>query len=75
MTSPRTIVSDNGTELTLRAILGWQQDHGVEWHYIASDKPSATHLGGSIELVSDTDANASARHSPPKSSTRASLTA
>jgi len=32
---PCLVVSDNGTELTSRAILGWQQDHGIEWHYIA----------------------------------------
>jgi hypothetical protein len=29
------IVSDNGTELTSNAILSWQQEHDVEWHYIA----------------------------------------
>src|SRR4051812_12068642 len=33
------VVSDNGTELTLNAILAWQQDRGVEWHYIAPGKP------------------------------------
>ena len=33
------IVSDNGTELTSNAILRWQQEHGVEWHYIAPGKP------------------------------------
>ena len=32
---PRTIVSDNGTELTSRAILNWQNETGVAWHYIA----------------------------------------
>jgi putative transposase len=36
---PCMIVSDNGTELTSNAILRWQQDHGVEWHYIAPGKP------------------------------------
>jgi putative transposase len=36
---PRMIVSDNGTELTSNAILAWQQEHGVEWHYIAPGKP------------------------------------
>ena len=36
---PCMIVSDNGTELTSNAILGWQQDHAVEWHYIAPGKP------------------------------------
>ncbi len=33
------IVSDNGKELTLNAMLTWQQDRGVEWHYIAPGKP------------------------------------
>jgi len=36
---PLMIVSDNGTELTSRAILQWQQDQAVEWHYIAPGKP------------------------------------
>jgi len=34
------IVSDNGTELTSHAILRWQEDSGVEWHYIAPGKPT-----------------------------------
>ena len=36
---PRMIVSDNGTELTSNAILKWQQERRVEWHYIAPGKP------------------------------------
>ena len=36
---PLMIVSDNGTELTSRAILAWQEERGVEWHYIAPGKP------------------------------------
>ncbi len=36
---PLMIVSDNGTELTSRAILQWQEDQGVQWHYIAPGKP------------------------------------
>ena len=36
---PQTIVSDNGTELTSRAILKWQNETGVAWHYIAPGKP------------------------------------
>ncbi|TGS82127.1 transposase [Mesorhizobium sp. M3A.F.Ca.ET.174.01.1.1] len=36
---PLMIVSDNGTELTSWAILQWQHDHRVEWHYIAPGKP------------------------------------
>ena len=33
------VVSDNGTELTSNAILKWQEDRKVEWHYIAPGKP------------------------------------
>lgn len=29
-----------GTELTSRAILQWQEDNRVEWHYIAPGKPT-----------------------------------
>ncbi len=36
---PGMLVSDNGTELTSNAILAWQQEHAVEWHYIAPGKP------------------------------------
>jgi putative transposase len=36
---PQTIVSDNGTELTSRAILEWQETRGTGWHYIAPGKP------------------------------------
>jgi putative transposase len=36
---PKTIVSDNGTELTSNAILKWADDHKVNWHYIAPGKP------------------------------------
>lgn len=36
---PQTIVSDNGTELTSRAMLDWQNRNGVNWHYIAPGKP------------------------------------
>jgi putative transposase len=37
--TPKTIVSDNGTELTSNAILRWADDHKVGWHYIAPGKP------------------------------------
>jgi putative transposase len=37
--TPKTIVSDNGTELTSNAILQWADDHKVNWHYIAPGKP------------------------------------
>ena len=38
--TPLMIVSDNGTELTSRAILAWQEERGVEWHYIMPGKPT-----------------------------------
>ena len=37
---PAVIVSDNGTELTSRAMLEWQNDNAVDWHYIAPGKPT-----------------------------------
>ncbi len=36
---PCMVVSDNGTELTSNAILKWQEDRQVEWHYVAPGKP------------------------------------
>ena len=36
---PDRIVSDNGTEYTSNAILGWANETGVGWHYIAPGKP------------------------------------
>lgn len=36
---PGGIVSENGTELTSNAILGWSDRHNVAWHYIAPGKP------------------------------------
>jgi len=36
---PNMIVSDNGTELTSNAILKWQEEAQVEWHYIQPGKP------------------------------------
>lgn len=37
--APEVIVSDNGTEMTSKAILSRQDKYGVEWHYIAHGKP------------------------------------
>ncbi len=36
---PKTIVSDNGTEMTSMAVLRWCQETGVEWQYIVPGKP------------------------------------
>ena len=36
---PKTVVSDNGTELTSNAILSWADQNQVGWHYIAPGKP------------------------------------
>ena len=37
---PKTIVSDNGTELTSNAILRWADEAKVAWHDIAPGKPT-----------------------------------
>jgi putative transposase len=37
---PHCIISDNGTELTSRAVLQWAQDNSIEWHYITPGKPT-----------------------------------
>lgn len=37
---PKTIVSDNGTELTSNAILAWTAAAKVDWHYIDPGKPA-----------------------------------
>lgn len=36
---PKTVGSDNGTELTSNAILAWTAGTGVDWHYIDPGKP------------------------------------
>jgi putative transposase len=36
---PKSIVSDNGTELTSNAILSWTSKASVNWHYIDPGKP------------------------------------
>lgn len=37
---PQVIVSDNGPELTSRAVIMWAVAHKIEWHYIKPGKPS-----------------------------------
>jgi putative transposase len=37
--TPATIVSDNGPELTSRAILAWTNRASLDWHYIVPGKP------------------------------------
>lgn len=37
------VVSDNGTELSSMAILRWQQESGVSWHYIAPGNAERLH--------------------------------
>ena len=37
---PKTIVSDNGTELTSTAVLKWVQETEIDWHYIQPGKPT-----------------------------------
>ena len=43
---PMMIVSDNGTELTSHAILRWQEERSVLWHYIS---PSGAAQGSACE--------------------------
>ena len=45
---PSSIVSDNGTEFTGRAILKWANENDVEWHYI---DPGKTQQNGFIESI------------------------
>jgi putative transposase len=37
---PKVIVSDNGTELTSRAVLEWSSAQRIDWHDIAPGRPS-----------------------------------
>ena len=37
---PRSIVSDNGGEMTSRAVLQWTMETAINWHYIAPGKPT-----------------------------------
>ncbi len=38
--APKTIVSDNGTEFTSNAVLGWCAGARIDWHYIECGKPT-----------------------------------
>jgi putative transposase len=38
--APAMIVSDNGTELTSRAVLQWAAKRNIGWHYIRPGKPT-----------------------------------
>jgi putative transposase len=39
VSEPKATRGHNGTELASHGVLRWQQDTGVEWHYIAPGKP------------------------------------
>ena len=56
---PLTIVSDSGTELTSHAILRWQEERGVGWHYIAPGKPVENALSRASTGASATSASTS----------------
>ena len=70
---PRTIVSDNGTELTSNAILRWADDHKVAWHYIAPGKPVQNAFAESFigrlrdELLNERRCSARSRTRAPSS--------
>uniref|UniRef100_A0A2A4Z1A6 Integrase catalytic domain-containing protein n=1 Tax=OCS116 cluster bacterium TaxID=2030921 RepID=A0A2A4Z1A6_9PROT len=57
---PNTIVSDNGTEMTSNAILRWQQDSSINWHYIALASPCK--MGLLRALMASYVMNVSMRH-------------
>lgn len=42
--APMTVVSDNGPELTSRAILAWTNRTGLDWNYIAPGEPQQNAL-------------------------------
>ena len=46
---PGMIVSDNGTKLTSHAIMRWQEERSVLWHYIAPGKPQQNEFNGRFE--------------------------
>ena len=46
---PLMIVSDNGTELTSRAVLDWTNRSGIEWHYIAPGQAAAERLHRGVQ--------------------------
>jgi putative transposase len=53
---PAMVVSDNGTELTSHAILRWQEERAVLWHYIAPGKPQRTGPGKALTAGSGMNA-------------------
>ena len=67
---PKMIVSDNGSEFTSNAILGWADRTRVEWHYIAPGKP----LSAALRLPAGHECGtASSRASPAASGTTCSM--
>jgi len=36
---PNVILSDNGTELTSRAVMQWAAEQNIDWHYITPGRP------------------------------------
>jgi len=50
------IVSDNGIEFTSNAILAWQEEQGIEWHYLAQREDHLRTLLRGIALQFHADA-------------------
>lgn len=46
----KVIVSDNGPELTCRAVLIWASEHNIDWHYI---QPGKLQQNGYTESLND----------------------
>jgi transposase InsO family protein len=53
MRQTRKIVSDHGTEFTGNAMLVWDKDTAIDWHFIAPGKPMQN---GFIERSNGPDA-------------------
>ncbi len=45
----KMIVSGNGAEFTSNAVLAWSGNAGIEWHYIATGKPTQNGFVGSFK--------------------------
>jgi transposase InsO family protein len=71
------VVSDNGTELASRAILGWCQQHDVDWHDIAPGNPQQNGLVESVIGRLRDDCNLGRPHGgfTPAEATRIALAA
>ena len=50
---PNVILSDNGTELTSRAVMQWAAEQNIDWHYITPGRPQQNGFTESLNVVSE----------------------